>query len=102
MEPAGATAEASISRHMEGRGNPAADDLLGLARATADDGQQRGVGAASPTELEHAARPGTRPHRRTPRRRPHPVRTALAVESGANGRESPDTRGSRVRIRAAL
>jgi len=31
---------------------PTADDLLGLARATAADGQQRGVGATSPTELE--------------------------------------------------
>lgn len=31
---------------------PEADDLLGLARATAGDGRQRGVGAATPTELE--------------------------------------------------
>jgi hypothetical protein len=53
MEPAGATAEVLVSApHAGPRGTPAADDLLGLARATADDDQQRGIGATSPTQLE--------------------------------------------------
>jgi hypothetical protein len=52
-EPVEATAETFISAPGEElHGAPAAEDLLGLARATAVDGRQRGVGATSPTELE--------------------------------------------------
>ena len=46
-------AETSIPAPREGPHDaPVAEDLLGLARATAIDGRQRGVGATSPTELE--------------------------------------------------
>lgn len=53
VRPGGTTAETSTSAPWEEpHGAPAAEDLLGLARATAVDGRQRGVGVASPTELE--------------------------------------------------
>jgi hypothetical protein len=53
FEPAEATAETFISApRREPHGAPAAEDLLGLARANAVDGRQRGVGATNPTELE--------------------------------------------------
>ena len=52
-EPVEGVAEMPNSAPRERLGGASAsDDLLGLARATADDGQQRGVGATSPTELE--------------------------------------------------
>ena len=52
-QPAKATAETSVSAPRDApHGAPAPEDLLGLARATAVDGRQRGVGAMSPTELE--------------------------------------------------
>ena len=51
VQPAEATAEASISAQRD-EPHPIAADLLGLARATAVDGRQRGVGATTPTELE--------------------------------------------------
>jgi hypothetical protein len=53
FEPSDATTEASISAaRNEPHGARVAQDLLELARATGVDGRQRGVGAASPTELE--------------------------------------------------
>lgn len=58
-EPVGAQPEGLVSGAPEGaHAAPAPDDLLGLARATAADGRQRGVGATSPTELGHF---GTKP-----------------------------------------
>jgi len=51
--PVGAQPEGAISVPPDGPHTaPASDDLLALARATAADGRQRGVGATSPTELE--------------------------------------------------
>jgi hypothetical protein len=51
--PVEAPVETSVSAAREApRSDPARQDLLGLARATATDGRQRGVGATSPTELE--------------------------------------------------
>jgi hypothetical protein len=48
------TVEMPISAPLEQPlGAPGAEDLLGLARATAVDGRQRGVGATTPVELEH-------------------------------------------------
>ena len=53
VQPAEATAEAPIrAPREEPHGAPAAEDLLGLARATAADGRQRGLGATTPTQLE--------------------------------------------------
>ena len=52
VRPAEATAETSIPAPREEPHGARAEDLLGLARATAVDGRQRGVGATSPTELE--------------------------------------------------
>ena len=52
VQPAEATAGTSISAQRD-EPHPIAEDLLGLARATAVDGRQRGVGATSPTELEN-------------------------------------------------
>ena len=53
VQPAEATVETVVPAPREVPHNaPAADDLLGLARATAVDGRQRGLSAATPTELE--------------------------------------------------
>jgi hypothetical protein len=53
-EPPEAEAETSVSVPREAPGGDSAtEDLLGLARATATDGRQRGLGATSPTELEN-------------------------------------------------
>jgi hypothetical protein len=52
-EAAQAIAETAISARQKRLSDSLAwDDLLALARATAADGKQRGVGATSPTELE--------------------------------------------------
>jgi len=47
-----------------------------------------------------ARRPATSSQRS--RWRPNSVRTAVAMDSGANGREGRDSGGSRVRLRVAL
>jgi hypothetical protein len=43
-----------------------AEDLLGLARATAVDVRQRGLGATTATEAREPSRGGPRPHRSAP------------------------------------
>lgn len=78
-----------------------ASDLLTLARATASDGRQRGVGAATPAERGLAGQ-REEPDRRTPCRRHRTLRSALAVEGRSHDRAGSHGGRPRVRLRTQV